>query len=341
MLLPFINATVNLFIIMIVLIIIAFINTPVFLLRTLIKHNGTFFTANASYSEDVTPRIIGAVYPPGFLTSNAHLCPGKGTNISLLIAVFSTPSLWMSRNIIRKTWGQYTRRHDVSVVFFIGFTTNEVTTKYLEVEQECYADIVQGRFSDSYHNLTYKTLSILEWVEGFCPKADFLLKTDDDVFVHVENTLKLISALDRNARRIYGSIVKKLEPYRDMKIKYFISKKQYKLGRFPDFTGGPGYLIPVRLVPELYSAALNFPFLKVEDVLFTGIIARFLGIKLVHMSNFHSSRISLSNYDIRKAINVHSVSRSEQLLMWRMIHSREVNRLEFEQTIFFSIKDMN
>ncbi|XP_045464678.1 beta-1,3-galactosyltransferase 5-like isoform X2 [Harmonia axyridis] len=269
MLSSFIFATIKLVAIMVLLILIAYMRTPKFLLRIMFEKP---VIEHVNYSESGNNQVIGSLYPTGFQMSNPHLCPDEGLNISLLIAVFSRPSLKMSRNAIRKTWGQFSKRRDVSIVFFVGQTDNEVTKIHLDFEQEYFADIVQGRFSDTYFNLTLKTLSILEWVQTFCPKADFLLKTDEDVFVHVDNLLELLTTLDVEAKKIYGGIVKKLEPYRNEKIKYFISTEQYKLDRFPDFMGGPGYLFAARLAADLYSTALQLSYIKVEDVLFTGLV---------------------------------------------------------------------
>lgn len=325
MLLSFAVATFKLVIIVTLLIVVAYIRQPNMLLKKLFKNRET----NMSYSGRESPRLIRSIYPPGFLTDNSHLCPNKGRNLSVLIAIFSAPSFRMSRNTIRKTWGQYSKRKDVSIIFFVGNTNNHLTRKYIQGEQEYFGDIVQGKFEDSYYNLTLKTLSILEWVKIYCPESPFLLKIDDDVFLHVSNLLKLVSSLDVNARKIYGSVVKKLKPYRDPRIKYFITHNQYRLERFPDFIGGPAYLIPVHLTSELYSSVLQFPYLKVEDVLVTGIISRYLGIKLEHISNFHNQRISMSIHDIREGINVHSVSRNEQFYIWGLIHTES-----FENTYF-------
>ena len=55
-------------------------------------------------------------------------------------------------------------------------------------------------FQDSYHNLTLKTTFLLKWLSHRCPRAKFILKVDDDVFINTENlwtaiqTTKLMSA---------------------------------------------------------------------------------------------------------------------------------------------------
>ena len=41
-------------------------------------------------------------------------------------------------------------------------------------------------FQDTYHNLTLKTIMGLKWMSIFCPQAQYVLKTDDDIYVNVD-----------------------------------------------------------------------------------------------------------------------------------------------------------
>lgn len=45
-------------------------------------------------------------------------------------------------------------------------------------------DILQGDFNDSYDNLVFKSAAILDHFTNGC-SAQYLLKTDDDIFVNV------------------------------------------------------------------------------------------------------------------------------------------------------------
>ena len=55
--------------------------------------------------------------------------------------------------------------------------------KILEEENGIHNDLVQGDFQDTYHNLSYKAVMGYMWVAEFCSQADFVVKTDDDLFV--------------------------------------------------------------------------------------------------------------------------------------------------------------
>ena len=58
----------------------------------------------------------------------------------------------------------------------------------LEEESAEHGDILQETFQDSYNNLTIKSIFILKYYVGVADNLGnkFLLKTDDDSFVHLE-----------------------------------------------------------------------------------------------------------------------------------------------------------
>ena len=53
----------------------------------------------------------------------------------------------------------------------------------LNFESTDHGDLVQGSFTDSYRNLTYKNVMGLLWVTQFCSHAQYIVKTDDDMFL--------------------------------------------------------------------------------------------------------------------------------------------------------------
>ena len=53
----------------------------------------------------------------------------------------------------------------------------------LREENKKHGDIVQGDFLDTYHNLSYKAIMGNLWVSQFCDQAEFVVKTDDDMFI--------------------------------------------------------------------------------------------------------------------------------------------------------------
>lgn len=79
------------------------------------------------------------------------------------------------------------------MAFVIGATDNQSIENSLKTESYWYRDIIRGHFIDSYQNLTFKSISMLEWADTYCSRAEYILKSDDDMFV---NVLRLMSFID-------------------------------------------------------------------------------------------------------------------------------------------------
>lgn len=260
------------------------------------------------------------IYEAGHIDVNAQICPDLGKNIKLLIIVTSAPSHDSARLAVRETWGHFAIRKDVAIAFMLGTTSNESYVQKIEKEQEIYGDVIKGKFFDTYDNLTLKTISMLEWVDSYCPKASFILKTDDDMFINVSRLLAFIAKHKPEQRAIYGRLAKKWKPIRNKKSKYYISPQQYKPAVFPDFTTGPAYVFPAQLAKELYLTALNHTYVKLEDVFVTGIVANHLRIKRIHAPEFVNKRVSFTPCNIQKEISIHMVKSAEQYDLWKKLH---------------------
>jgi len=67
--------------------------------------------------------------------------------------------------------------------------------------------ILKENFVDTYHNLTYKGIAALRWIDQHCSHAKFVLKTDDDIFVNMFSLLRLLKKMAREARRPNGLLM--------------------------------------------------------------------------------------------------------------------------------------
>ena len=148
-------------------------------------------------------------------TGLVSMFPRCERSVFVLIVVFSSPTNFERRSIIRSTWAEiketdsnitsiisrksYTKASLVKTVFLLG-QTNEKTQSIIEYEAQHYNDLVIGSFTDTYGNLTLKTKFGLEWAQQFC-KFKYYLKTDDDVFVYSKGVVKWLWQLPRE--RVY------------------------------------------------------------------------------------------------------------------------------------------
>lgn len=130
---------------------------------------------------DTTKGVITRdIYESGHIDSPL-ICPDKGEAVKLLIIITSAPVHREARLAIRQTWGHFGTRRDIAIAFLVG-AAGQSLDDAIVAENYMYNDLIRGRFVDSYNNLTLKTISMLEWVDEYCPKASFVLKTDDGKF---------------------------------------------------------------------------------------------------------------------------------------------------------------
>lgn len=160
---------------------------------------------------------------------------------------------------------------------------------------------------------------MLEWVDSHCPKTRFILKTDDDMFINVPRLIAFISKHEVAKRTIFGRLARKWSPVRNSKSKYYVSPNQYKPHQFPDFTTGPAYLLTGDVINDLYRGALAKTYLKLEDVMVTGIVAQEQSFTRVHVNQFFNKRTSLNPCIVQRAISIHMIKFHEQFDLWKKL----------------------
>lgn len=225
--------------------------------------------------------------------------------IDILILISSAPSEYVQRRAIRQTWGSRCNHIDsrIKCVFVIGnfrsdsanidkirtFPSKVVDDSYnsqLRKESEDFKDIVQFDFIDSYGNLTYKTLSGLKWAVNVCASAEYVMKTDTDMFVNTELLPLLVQAAPRTLF-MGGFCWGPSFPHRDIFSKWFVSYKSYRHHQFPPMCSGTGYIMSRDVVQLILRKSLNVPFFHLEDVYISLCIQKtdVTSVKLAGFSN--------------------------------------------------------
>ena len=125
--------------------------------------------------------------------------PDDVSKPQVLVVVESAPNNQLLREEIRRTWGHACitiYESWCSLVFILGQLENPLDPLQNELEQEHeqYDDILQDSFIDSYNNLTIKSIHVLKYFNSVCNQIGnkFLLKTDDDSFIHLEGLWRVL-----------------------------------------------------------------------------------------------------------------------------------------------------
>lgn len=250
----------------------------------------------------------------------------------LVTLVTSAPANSKARQAIRDTWGGevHVRGYRVMTLFMLGQASDPVLTKQLANEAREYADLVQGRFLDSYANLTLKTLSMLAWARRFCPEARFLAKVDDDVMFNPSALLQYINlnwgAEERELEELYlGRVHLRVEPDHNPTSKHYFSKDAFTGTVFPDYCSGTAYVLsrPTVLKISLAAAAAPLPKpLPPEDV-FVGLCAHTAGITPTHSPLFSGGPpVPYSRCCYQAMVSVHHTQPEEMLQYWADMQSK-------------------
>ncbi|XP_050312372.1 beta-1,3-galactosyltransferase 5-like isoform X2 [Anthonomus grandis grandis] len=202
-------------------------------------------------------------------------CPGS--SFLLLVLVHSSPDNFRKRTVIRDTWGSK-RDPDFRLYFLMGRTGNLTQEVLIKQEVERHGDIVQGNFLDRYRNLTYKHVMSLKYALYHCPRAKYVLKTDDDVFVHVPQLNRFLTrelSPYGTSGLLYCSLKKSAQVLRTYRSKWRVGFEEYPERTYPPYCPGWAVLYSPDVAFALYRSAQNCSRLFwIDDVLITGILAR-------------------------------------------------------------------
>ncbi|XP_058890357.1 UDP-GalNAc:beta-1,3-N-acetylgalactosaminyltransferase 1-like [Acipenser ruthenus] len=216
----------------------------------------------------------------------------------VVIFIASHPSEVQARLAIRASWASKKQWYGKSVLalFLIGNESREQTGK-LYLEHEKYRDMIMQDFLDTHKNLTHKTRMAFQWLHDFCPKAQYIMKTDSDVFVNPGNLVNyLLNLKEESSQTLFTGYWLQGAPIRNKRLKYYVSSEEYPLDVFPPYCSGLGYVISGNLALRIYMMMCHvMPFTN-EDA-YVGVCLRLLGGQ-VHMPDdnlFFIQRIELED----------------------------------------------
>ncbi|CAL1547590.1 unnamed protein product [Lymnaea stagnalis] len=231
----------------------------------------------------------------------------------LVIAVPITRSNFEGRKTVRETWGSFanTSGNNAILVFFIGSehdSDSEVQTK-IQNEAAIFGDILQEQYIDSYNNLSLKSVSILKWVNFYCPRSSLVLKADDDMYINVPllvRTLKGKAASSETPSAfVMGSEQWNAHPIRNTASKWYTPYTMFKGDTYPNYMSGTAYAMTTEAAKLLYEASLRVPLFWLEDIYITGLCAKKSHVTLVNSDMFSYGKPDASGCSFRNHISGH------------------------------------
>ncbi|XP_016127009.1 beta-1,3-galactosyltransferase 1-like [Sinocyclocheilus grahami] len=258
-----------------------------------------------------------------FLINEPNKC--ESTTPFLVLLISTNHKEFDARQAIRETWGDENMFGDVRILtlFLLGYSTEPVLNQMVEQESQIFHDILVEDFVDSYHNLTLKTLMGMRWVTSFCPNTQYVMKTDSDIFVNMDNLVfNLLRPNIKPRRRFFTGHVINGGPIRDVHSKWFMSRELYPDSRYPPFCSGTGYVFSGDIAELIYKTSLHTRLLHLEDV-YVGLCLRKLGVHAFQNSGFNHWKMSYSLCRYRKVLTVHQISPEEILRIWNDMSNKK------------------
>lgn len=239
-----------------------------------------------SQCSQLTFSFASHVTQPTFHTNN--------TSIFLLVLITSGVGKLYSerRNSVRNTWGDKSIKsgqRNWERVFVIGKALSAEHSEEIRQEAAFFEDILVLNMTDSYKNLVIKILSELLW-SLIHVNPRFILKADDDVYVHVPG---LLSWLDNYANNNYagdklygGFVIGDGEVRRGEKRKNRVARDCLAKDFYPPYCTGAFYVLSTDILPSLLKAVERRPAFPVEDA-YMGILAQEIGVQPVDIPGFY------------------------------------------------------
>ncbi|XP_074872958.1 beta-1,3-galactosyltransferase 4 [Carettochelys insculpta] len=226
--------------------------------------------------------------PDAFLLPNVDACGPRAP--FLLVMVASAPGHVAQRQVVRGTWGgaRWAGGRPVRTLFALGVPSSGEEQAQLEQEAQRHGDLVQGRFVDTYANLTLKTTMLLGWAAAHCPGATFVAKADDDVFLNLPALVRHLGELPSPHWLYLGRVHWWAWPVRDSSHRHYVSFAAYSAGNFPLYCSGTTYVLSQDAVLGVLGAAPHVPHVPPEDV-YVGLCARWAGLAPTHSARMAGS----------------------------------------------------
>ena len=181
------------------------------------------------------------------------------------------------------------------MLFSLGY--HRYIEREIKKEASLYKDIMQGSFIDEYRNNTLKMSMTYKWIGDSWRNCKYILLVDDHYIVNIDVTLYFVSSLQHNntSGTMFGRILECWKPVRTIDDpNSCIAKEGYPWELYPPYLSGGSILTTFQVVCNISEAIPFVRKLSIDD-LYIGIIANFLGIKLVHDSRFTLKTQEFSN----------------------------------------------
>ena len=204
----------------------------------------------------------------------------------MIIMVFShSEENYERRASIRRLWGNpsiWKTKEKFKLIFMLGGIHEKSMMRKVYEESKLHRDILLESVPEGFYTTSSKLAICMHWLSLQDWKYDFVVKADDDVFIHLDNLMQKVSKTDPKEPHYYGSLNGKPKAIRGGR--YKITKIEHPADTFNGFVPG-ATVIMTKVVLMKIAPYFNFvnP-MKFEDVYLANLVIAYGGTKAVETS---------------------------------------------------------
>ncbi|KAI6170797.1 Glycosyl transferase domain containing protein [Aphelenchoides bicaudatus] len=219
---------------------------------------------------------------PLFSSKAQNACDKK----EVVVFVASAPGNFNTRKQIRETWANKTNIPSSFLVqFIIGAQFDPTVEIDLYAENQEHQDLIRFDAPDIYRNLFVKTHALFEWFKWQCPQGKYLIKMDDDAVMHLNRVEHFIRQdFDAISKKwpasMFCNVQEDHHPFRNPVSKLYVPFSSYLYFTYPNYCQGGAYMATRDSIIAILNATRSVKMLRLEDVLYTGIIGHQVGLQI-------------------------------------------------------------
>ena len=189
------------------------------------------------------------------------------------------------RMAIRNTWGGklHVTQTQWRVAFFLGKTHKPSVDSQRVQEAGKFKDMIIGDFADTYRNITKKLMMAFKWASS--QKYEYLLKTDDDVYINIPSLIQWIISRPFPKKPLYAGILYRADVVRDITHRHYVSWHDLPQKRYPWYPKGALYVLSGEIVKQMVEIASRVKQITVDDA-YVGLLASYLGVQPIRLHGF-------------------------------------------------------
>ncbi|KAL4227963.1 Beta-1 [Mactra antiquata] len=222
------------------------------------------------YKNKTRPLSCDKCFQTNFSFVSSSICNSSSGNdkVDIIILIPTAYTHVRHRMALRTTWLSRTMKNTAKVryAFILGQAGSQKVQQDAFKEKKTYNDMVFANFSDTFANLTLKTLAAFHWVNTWCPHAMIIVKADDDVYMNLDNLITFVSKnLQFMQKTVFGGCWAR-QINRDPDSPYYVSYKAYANNTLADTCSGSTYITGSSVVKRILRVSPNIPFFHLEEM---------------------------------------------------------------------------